>query len=77
MNCIAPGFHGEIRLGSVIWAKGGEERRKNFEGALTKAIPIGRRGNVVELKGLLLYLASSASIYVTGQVFISDDGICI
>jgi gluconate 5-dehydrogenase len=33
-----------------------------------------RRGRIEELQGLLLFLASDASSYVTGQVIASDGG---
>lgn len=77
VNCIAPGFHGGTRLGSWIQAPGEEERRKRFEETIVKTTPMGRRGNPAELKGLVVYLASDASGFVTGQVFISDGGISI
>jgi NAD(P)-dependent dehydrogenase (short-subunit alcohol dehydrogenase family) len=35
---------------------------------------MGRRGKVEELQGLLLFLASEASSYVTGQIIASDGG---
>jgi len=77
VNCIAPGFHGGTKLGRWIQAAGEEERRKRFEETIAKATPMGRRGNPIELKGLIVYLASDASSFVTGQVFISDGGISI
>jgi NAD(P)-dependent dehydrogenase (short-subunit alcohol dehydrogenase family) len=77
VNCIAPGFHGGTRLGRWIQAAGAEERRKRYEETIAKTTPMGRRGNPTELKGLIIYLASDASSFVTGQVFISDGGISI
>ncbi len=77
VNCIAPGFHGGTRLGSWIQAPGEEERRQRYEEAIAKTTPMGRRGIPTELRGLAVYLASDASSFVTGQVFISDGGISI
>jgi sorbose reductase len=36
--------------------------------------PLGREGNVKEIKGLYLYLASDASSYQTGSDVIIDGG---
>ena len=36
--------------------------------------PLGRQGNVKEIKGLFLYLASDASSYQTGSDVIIDGG---
>jgi len=77
VNCIAPGFHGGTRLGDWIKAAEEEERRKRFEETIARITPMGRRGNLAELKGLIIYLASDASSFVTGQIFISDGGISI
>jgi NAD(P)-dependent dehydrogenase (short-subunit alcohol dehydrogenase family) len=77
VNCIAPGFHGGTRLGRWIQVAGGEERRKRYEETIARTTPMGRRGNPTELKGLIIYLASDASSFVTGQVFISDGGISV
>jgi NAD(P)-dependent dehydrogenase (short-subunit alcohol dehydrogenase family) len=37
-------------------------------------IPMGRMAEASELKGLAVLLASDASSYITGQVFIEDGG---
>jgi 3-oxoacyl-[acyl-carrier protein] reductase len=76
VNGIAPGFYGG-KLGQWIEAPGEEERRRKFEEAIVGTTPMGRRGIPRELKALLVYLASDASNFVTGQIFISDGGICI
>ena len=41
---------------------------------IIEATPMKRRGQVQELIGLLLYLASDASSFVTGQTFVVDGG---
>ena len=40
-------------------------------------IPMGREGEVGELKGAYLYLASDASSYTTGSDLIVDGGYCL
>jgi NAD(P)-dependent dehydrogenase (short-subunit alcohol dehydrogenase family) len=40
-------------------------------------IPLGRAGQPEELAALALYLASPASSYVTGQVFVIDGGMAV
>jgi NAD(P)-dependent dehydrogenase (short-subunit alcohol dehydrogenase family) len=77
VNCIAPGWHGGTRLGRWIEAAGEEERRRKYEETIAGTTPMGRRGVPAELKGIVVYLASDASSFVTGQVFIPDGGICI
>jgi len=45
-----------------------EQKRNGF-------IPLGRKGSLNELRGLILFLASDASSYVTGQVLAIDGGV--
>jgi gluconate 5-dehydrogenase len=45
-----------------------------FEDAVLDGTPMKRRGVPDELAGLLLYLASDASSYMTGQVIANDGG---
>jgi NAD(P)-dependent dehydrogenase (short-subunit alcohol dehydrogenase family) len=75
VNAIAPGFYGG-KLAQWRNTPGEEKRRRMFEEAIADTTPMGRRGIPTELKGLVLYLASDASSFVTGQVFSSDGGVC-
>jgi gluconate 5-dehydrogenase len=62
VNCISPGpFPKESFYNEVV------ERLKN-------KCPMGRMGKPQELKGAVVYFASDASTYVTGQNLIIDGG---
>lgn len=74
VNCIAPGFQRGTNIGSEWRAKLSDEKLKQSEERIASSIPMGRRGEPSELKGLAVYLASGASSYVTGQVFVIDGG---
>ncbi|MDR1536182.1 MAG: SDR family oxidoreductase, partial [Planctomycetota bacterium] len=43
--------------------------------ALEARIPVGRIGQFKDLMGLTLLLASDASEFITGQIFLLDGGI--
>jgi NAD(P)-dependent dehydrogenase (short-subunit alcohol dehydrogenase family) len=77
VNCVAPGWHEGTRLGAALEESGEKERLRRYEETLLRTTPMGRKGDPRELRGLLLYLASDASSFVTGQVFVSDGGISI
>ena len=70
VNAIAPGLHDTrpVGLGLSI------EKQEELKSILSPVIPIGRFGEPDEIKGLAVYLASDASSYVTGQVFVEDGG---
>ena len=44
---------------------------------LSERIPLGRRGNPTDLDGAVVFLASAASQYVTGQTLLVDGGISV
>jgi len=74
VNCIAPGMHkselGRNRTGPAIV----EGMGLVIEEYCAEEIPMGRMAEASELKGLAVLLASDASSYITGQVFIEDGG---
>lgn len=77
VNCIAPGFHCGTNLGREWHDNWPKEELAAYDDIITKTAPLGRKGEAAELAGLVVYLASDASSYVTGQVFIHDGGLTI
>jgi NAD(P)-dependent dehydrogenase (short-subunit alcohol dehydrogenase family) len=68
VNCLAPGwFRSEMTEGLMF----GDE---NAERWMRQRTPMGRGGEEHELDGALLFLASPASSFVTGQVLCVDGG---
>jgi NAD(P)-dependent dehydrogenase (short-subunit alcohol dehydrogenase family) len=74
VNAIAPGWHGGTQLGRERRATATAQELAAFEAAIVRDTPMGRRGRPEELEGLMIYLASDASRFVTGQVFAHDGG---
>ena len=68
VNAIGPGwFESEMTKGAMF----GNERGQEF---IKRGTPMGRAGEAHELDGALLFLASEASTYVTGQTLYVDGG---
>lgn len=67
VNAIAPGFF----LSEMTEEMFTDERSMSW---LRKKTPAGRPGEVEELYGAVIYLASDASTYVTGQTIAVDGG---
>jgi len=74
VNAIAPGWHGGTALGAERRAASSPADIKIFEEAIHARIPMKHRGVPDDLVGLVVYLASDASHYVTGQVIAHDGG---
>lgn len=66
-----------IRVNSLI--PGGIYSGQNevFNNRYSAQVPLGRMGNIEELNSALLFLASDASSYVTGQELVVDGGFTI
>jgi NAD(P)-dependent dehydrogenase (short-subunit alcohol dehydrogenase family) len=68
VNALAPGwFRSEMTEGRMF----GDERAEKW---MRQRTPMGRGGDPHELDGALLFLASSASSFVTGTVLTVDGG---
>ena len=76
VNAIAPGYI-ETRLLNATWYDLTEEELKAQKEEVARSIPVGRIGEPSEIADAMLYLASDASSYVTGQTFLVDGGILI
>ena len=67
VNAIAPGMI-KTRFSSVLW------QTESIAKSIQAATPVGRFGEVDDLTGAALYLASPASDFMTGAVMLIDGG---
>jgi NAD(P)-dependent dehydrogenase (short-subunit alcohol dehydrogenase family) len=67
VNAIAPGF-------IVTDIGGGHAHNPATQKSMAAVIPLQRVGLPADLAGLALFLASSASSYITGQEIVVDGG---
>jgi NAD(P)-dependent dehydrogenase (short-subunit alcohol dehydrogenase family) len=74
VNAIAPSWHSGTSLAKARFDIQTKEEQDQREKRMLARTPMKRRGRIDELQGLLLFLASDASTYATGQVFVSDGG---
>lgn len=65
VNAIAPGWFPTRMSGGLI---------ENFEEKMLAGIPLHRFGNPEDLKGVVVFLASPAAAYITGQTIVVDGG---
>jgi len=66
VNAIAPGWFPTRMSGGLI---------EKFGERMVGDIPLGRFGNPDDLKGIVVFLASPASAYITGQTIVVDGGV--
>ncbi len=65
VNAIAPGWFPTRMSGGLI---------ENFEEKMLSGIPLNRFGDSEDLKGVVVFLASPAAAYITGQTISVDGG---
>ncbi len=68
VNCIAPGPF--LTDANRRWIS----EKPAFEAEVAASIPMGRWGEPQEIGGLVVYLASEASSYMTGSMLVLDGG---
>ncbi len=67
VNCLAPGYI-ETELTKPLFDD------PTFSGSFHSRVPMGRRGYPADLVGPAIFLAASASDYLTGQTIVVDGG---
>ncbi|MES2708070.1 MAG: glucose 1-dehydrogenase [Verrucomicrobiota bacterium] len=70
VNCLAPGWF-KTAQNAVLYDN------HEWVDYLCERIPLGRPGQPGDLDGTLLFLASDAGAYVTGQTILVDGGISV
>jgi gluconate 5-dehydrogenase len=70
VNAIAPGYFATEMNRALL-------DNAEFTAWVNKRTPAGRWGNPEEIGGLAVFLASSASDYVTGQIIMIDGGMSV
>ena len=70
VNAIAPGYFATEMNRALL-------DNAEFTAWVNKRTPAGRWGNPAEIGGLAVFLASSASDYVTGQMMFIDGGMSV
>lgn len=66
VNTLGPGYFKSEMADAVT--------DESYDRGIRENCPMGRRGNPGELNGAMLFLASDASSYVTGQLLLVDGG---
>jgi 2-dehydro-3-deoxy-D-gluconate 5-dehydrogenase len=76
VNCIAPGPI-ETKLYDAIFAPLPEDQKEKAKSMAASGIPMKRAGLPREIADPILFLASEASSYVTGQTLLVEGGLTL
>jgi len=68
VNCLAPGWF-RTAQNAALWED------EEWVAYITDRIPLKRPGQPGDLDGTVVFLASDASAYITGQTILVDGGI--
>jgi len=72
VNVIAPGYFPSGLAYQAL--EDGTYSEEQIEAGIRERTPMGRTGELKELKGIVVLLASDASSYITGQTIFVDGG---
>ncbi|MBP6816367.1 MAG: SDR family oxidoreductase, partial [Burkholderiaceae bacterium] len=70
VNCVAPG---SIEFPGGVWDQARQHNPALYKGILS-SIPSGRMGGPEEVANVVMFLASDAASWVTGQTIAVDGG---
>ena len=73
-------YYGEFNIRVNTISPGGiyhKDENEQFLKKYSEKVPLGRKANLDEINGALIYLASDASTYVTGHNLVVDGGFTI
>jgi gluconate 5-dehydrogenase len=70
VNAIAPGFFHTDMMAFID-----KPELKEIRDAMINEIPLRRVGEMDDMKGIAVFLASEASAYLTGHVLVADGGL--
>jgi NAD(P)-dependent dehydrogenase (short-subunit alcohol dehydrogenase family) len=73
VNAIAPGAI-DTKMLNNMWAHLTEDQKSSAKRAVSTKTPLGRIGVPDEIAGAMVYLASDASSYMTGEIILIDGG---
>ncbi|MBT4089216.1 MAG: glucose 1-dehydrogenase [Deltaproteobacteria bacterium] len=76
VNCIAPGGI-ETRMLDAMYAPLADDQKEAAKQGFAQSVPLGRAGEPQEIADVMLFLASQASSYVTGQTLLVDGGVLL
>jgi NAD(P)-dependent dehydrogenase (short-subunit alcohol dehydrogenase family) len=76
-NAVIPGWFTGTKLTAATQGPEYASFAKQYDETVLRITPMGRKGSPDELKALVVYLASDASSFVTGQSFVIDGGITV
>ncbi len=76
-NAVIPGWFAGTKLTAATQGPEYAAFMKQYDETVLRLTPMGRKGDPEELKALVVYLASDASRFVTGQSFVVDGGITV
>jgi len=67
INCVAPGVI-KTKFSSALW------KNTAMEKSILEKVPVGRLGTVEDCSGIVSFLSSDESSYITGETFIVAGG---